>query len=67
MSQEITKPAFTALSKALRDTITAGQAVRDGIATHAEKHKKAMQDAHHKAQQAQRMSVPLARPGVTPK
>jgi hypothetical protein len=33
---------------AMREAVTAGEAVRSDIATHVEKHRKAMQDAHHK-------------------
>jgi hypothetical protein len=48
---------------ALRSAVAAGEAVRDGIATHAEKHKKANEDAHHKASQAQKLSAPLKKTG----
>lgn len=42
---------------ALQGAVTAGQAVRDGIATHAEKHKAAKQAAHHKAEADKKLSA----------
>lgn len=49
------------LLKALRETLTAGQAVRLGIATHAETHRVNMQKAHAKLLEARRLA------GKTPK
>jgi hypothetical protein len=60
---EITSPAFRQLTAALRETLTAGQAIRDGIATHAEKHKAEKQAAHHKAQTDKRLQNSAVKPG----
>lgn len=50
------KPAFKELSKALDRTLTASMAVREGIATHAEKHKADQRKARETAAAQQKLT-----------
>lgn len=61
------KPAFKDLQSALRKTLTASDAVREGIATHAEKHKADQRRARETATAQRKLSQNLPGPGTTTK
>lgn len=56
---DIPKVKTVSLSQVMRDTITAGEAVKAGIATHAEKHKAAIQAKHHKLETDHKLNASL--------
>lgn len=56
------KPAFKTLQKALEATLTASEAVREGIATHAEKHKADQRVAREMAAAQQKLTNPAKPP-----
>jgi hypothetical protein len=56
------KPAYKELVSALRKTLTASDAVREGIATHAEKHKADQHKARETAAAQARLKINPAAP-----
>lgn len=58
---DLNLPKMTDLSNAIRKTLSAHRAVLEGIATHAERHRAALEAARHEAEQQAKIKEGIKR------